>query len=219
MEGSAVIRAADVSPRTPGYVDRVDRPATTHRPATGELADVVAHAVSAIAIQAEAAEAVMRKDPSRAADTLAAIRGSALEALADMRLLVAALRDDGDGSGRTPQPGLDRLATLVAAASDAGQPVELEVSGPPRDLGASVQLAAYRVVQEALAAALEHAPGARTAVSVTWAPAELQVAVTDPGHDGRDLRLLEDRVRVHGGILRAGELPGGGYRVAATFPA
>lgn len=200
----------------------MDRPAATTLPAssaTGDLADVLAHAMSAIAIQAEAAEAVVRKDPSRAADSLAAIRGSALEALADMRLLVAALRDDEDTCGRAPQPGLDRLATLVATASDAGQPVELEVTGPARALGASVQLAAFRVVQEALAAAVEHAPGARTAVKVTWAPAELEVAVTDPGHDGRDLRLLEERVRVHGGILRAGALPGGGYRVAATFPA
>jgi signal transduction histidine kinase len=196
--------------------------ASQHRPAssaTGELADVVAHAMSAIAIQAEAAEAVMRKDPSRAADSLAAIRGSALEALADMRLLVAALCDADDGCSRAPQPGLDRLAALVATARDAGQPVRLEVSGEARPLGASVQLAAFRVVQEALAAAVEHAPGSPTAVTVTWAPRELEVAVTDTGHDGRDLGALEDRVRVHGGTLSAVELPGGGYRVAAAFPA
>ncbi len=195
----------------------------SHKPpassATGDLADVVAHAMSAIAIQAEAAEVVMRKDPSRAADTLAAIRGSALEALADMRLLIAALRDADDGCGRAPQPGLDRLAGLVAAARDAGQPVELELSGDARPLGASVQLASFRVVQEALAAAVEHAPGAPTAVTVAWSARGLEVAVTDAGHDGRDLGALEERVRVHGGTLRAGELPGGGYRVAAAFPA
>ena len=175
--------------------------------------------MSAIAIQAEAAEVVMRKDPTRAADSLAAIRGSALEALADMRLLVAALRDTGDGGGRAPQPGLDRLATLVATARDAGQPVELEVSGEARPLGASVQLAAYRVVQEALAAAVEHAPGHPTTVTVAWGPQSLEVAVTDTGHDGRDLAALRERARVHGADLRSEELPGGGYRVSATFPA
>jgi signal transduction histidine kinase len=200
----------------PGTLGVVERVSTSS--ATGDLADVVAHGLTAIAIQAEAAETVLRRDPERAADSLAAIRGSALEALHDVRLLLAALRDD-DGCGRAPQPSLDRLPGLIAGARDAGQPVELEVRGESRPLGASVQLAAYRVVQEALAGSVEHAPGTPTAVAVTWAPEELEVAVTDAGHDGRDLGALQERVRVHGGTLTAQELPGGGYRVAAVFRA
>jgi signal transduction histidine kinase len=195
------------------------RPLTPPSSAAGDLADVVVHGLSAIAIQAEAAETVLRRDPASAAASLAAIRASALEALADMRLLVAAVRDDEDGCGRAPQPGLDRLPGLVAGAHEAGQPVELVVTGEARPLAASVQLAAYRVVQEALAGSLEHAPGSPTAVTVTWGPGALEVAVTDAGHDGRDLGALQDRARVHGGSLVAEELPGGGYRVAATFPA
>jgi signal transduction histidine kinase len=189
--------------------------------AAGELADVVVHGLSAIAIQAEAAEAVLRSDPSMAADPLATIRVCALEALADMRRLLGALRQsNGDlASARSPQPGLEQLPGLVARCCEAGQPVTLEVTGSPRALPASYQLAAFRVVQEALASAREHAPGSPTAVSVSWTDATLQIEVLDGGAGGRDLTPLQERVLLHGGRLDAEAVPGGGYRIRATFPA
>jgi signal transduction histidine kinase len=195
-------------------------PHTTPRsPAVGELADVVAHGLSAIAIQAEAAEAVLARNPAQAAGALALIRTSALEAVADMRRLLHVLSSEEDGCGRAPQPGLDDLPTLVARACALGQPVTLEVTGTPRPLGTSAQLAVFRVVQEALSAAREHAPGTPTTVAVTWSDAALEVTVADQGVDGRDLELLRERVLLHGGRLEAGVTIADGYRVRATFPA
>src|SRR4051794_1619608 len=113
----------------------VDRPTPSSlpvSPAAGELADVVVHGLSAIAIQAEAAEAVLRSDPSRVAAPLAPIRGSALEALADMRRLLSVLRDEADACGRPPQPGLDQLPSLVSRATAGGQPAILGITGTPR---------------------------------------------------------------------------------------
>lgn len=188
-------------------------------PAAGELADVLVHELSALAVQAEAAEAVLRADPAAAADSLAAVRGSALEALADMRRLLRVLRSAEDPCGRMPQPGLDQLPALVGRAMATGQPVTLKVAGSPRPLGRSFQLAAYRVIHEALVSAREHAPGATTTVNVTWSDADLEVAVCDAGPGGRDLTRLEERVRLHGGRLDAGKTPDGRYRVCATFPA
>jgi signal transduction histidine kinase len=195
------------------------RPAASS--AAGELADVVVHGLSAIAIQAEAAEAVLRSNPSMAADPLATIRVSALEALADMRRLLGALRQSGGdgGCGRFPQPGLEQLPGLVARACEDGQPVTLEVTGSPRALPASYQLAAFRVVQEALCSARVHAPGSPTTVSVTWTDASLQIEVVDGGTGGRDLTPLQERVLLHGGRLDAEAVPEGGYRIRATFPA
>jgi signal transduction histidine kinase len=187
-------------------------------PAAGELADVVAHGLSAIAIQAEAAETVLRSDPAQAAGTLAVIRASALEAVADMRRLLSVLRAEEDGCGRMPQPGLDQLPSLVARACALGQPVTLEVTGTPRPLPASAQLAVFRVVQEALSASREHAPGAPTSVAVAWSAQALEVTVADQGVDGRDLELLRERVLLHGGRLEATATIADGYRVRATFP-
>src|SRR3954453_16497457 len=97
---------------TLGGVDQLPQPSSSVSPAVGELADVVVHGLSAIAIQAEAAEAVLRKDPARAAAPLALIRDPGREALADLRRLLGVLREDDDACGRTPQPGLDQLPSL-----------------------------------------------------------------------------------------------------------
>jgi len=200
-------------------VDTATPPTDLHPTAAGELADVVAHGLGAIAVQAAAAEAILRRDPARAAVPLATVRQSAVEALADVRLLLRVLRDDQDVCGRMPQPGLEQLQALVTRAGHAGQPVTLTLSGIPRPLPASLQLAAFRVIQEALAAAVEHAPGALTRVEVTWSPDFLGVVVADDGDGARDLDRLRERVRLHGGRLEAGPAPAGGYRVEAAFPA
>jgi signal transduction histidine kinase len=200
-------------------VDVTPQPSPPDPAAAGELADVVAHGLGAIAIQAAAAEAILRKDPEKAAVPLATVRESALETLADVRRLLSLLRDEQDLCGRMPQPGLEQLGRLVSRAVDTGQPVTLTVAGTPRPVHASLQLAAFRVVQEALAAACEHAPGMPTAVELTWTPDALGIVVSDGGAGLRDSSRLQDRVRLHGGRLEAGASANGGYRVEAAFPA
>jgi signal transduction histidine kinase len=179
-----------------------------------ELHDVVAHGLSAIAIQAEAAQAALRRDPGSASAALETIRSVAHEALEDMRRLLVMTRQDDDCSGRMPQPGLDQVDALVRRAQAGGQPVALVLEGEPHAIPASLGLAAYRVVQEALANA-----GRRPAtVRIGWGKAALEVVVSDGGAGPRRSAGMRERVRLHGGELRAGPGRRGGYRVAASFP-
>jgi len=193
--------------------------------AAGELADVVVHGLSAIAIQAEAAEAVLRARESERVDPLATIRVCALEALADMRRLLGALRQsNGDAGARSPQPGLEQLPGLVARCCEAGQPVTLEVTGSPRALPASYQLAAYRVVQEALTNAAKHAGASRIDVRLARRGSRLSVEVEDDGagfddpRRGTGLRGLEDRVAALDGRFEVVSEPGEGTTVIAELP-
>lgn len=184
-----------------------------------ELHDVVAHGLSAIAVQAEAAQAALARDPLGAQASLDAIRRSAHEALEDMRRLLAVTRAGADPCSRSPQPRLGQLDALVEQATAAGQPVTLIREGVPRPLGASLELTAYRVVQEALANAVARAPGSPTTVRVAWTDDALELEVADEGGGGRRAAAMRERVRLHGGDLRAGVGRRGGYRVLATLPA
>jgi signal transduction histidine kinase len=193
-----------------------------------ELHDVVAHGVSVIAIQADAAEAALGRDPGLARRPLAAIRASAAEALADMRRLLGVLREDEDGNELAPQPGLAQLHPLLERARDAGVPVVLEQAGEPRELPASLDLSAYRIVQEALTNVRKHAPGASATVRLAWEREALELAVRDAGpgprrngsepHDGHGLVGMRERVKVHGGELRTGRGERGGFEVVARLP-
>jgi signal transduction histidine kinase len=189
-----------------------------------ELHDVVAHGVSVIAVQADAAEAALAVDPARAAPPLRTIRSTARDALTEMHRMLGVLREDGDGSGHGPQPGLAQLGALVERARAAGVLVELTVDGTPRPLSASLDLTAYRIVQEALTNASKHAAGAATTVRVTWGATELELAVRDHGRGrngggaGHGLVGMRERVRIHGGELRAGPAAGGGFEVVAALP-
>jgi signal transduction histidine kinase len=190
-----------------------------------ELHDVVSHSLSVIAIQASAAEAALERDAKLAGPPLAAIRSSAEEALADMRRMLGVLRESGEGADRVPQPGLARLPELVEHARAAGVDVTLEVAGTPRPLPPSVDLSAFRIVQEALTNVRKHASGAPATVRVGWEPSALAVAVRDRGpgtvaggSGGHGLVGMRERVRLHGGELRAGPAPDGGFEVAAVLP-
>jgi signal transduction histidine kinase len=180
-----------------------------------ELHDVVAHGVSVIAVQADAAEAALELDPARAATPLRSIRGSAHDALAEMRRMVGVL---GATNERGPQPGLAQLPGLIQAN------VSLEVVGEPVPVPASLDLTAYRIVQEALTNVRKHAGGAPTTVRLTWGAEVLQVAVHDTGPgpnghgDGHGLVGMRERVRIHSGRLRAGPAAGGGFEVIAELP-
>jgi signal transduction histidine kinase len=189
-----------------------------------ELHDVVAHGVSVIAVQADAAEAALAYEPARAGPPLRTIRDSAQDALGEMRRMLGVLRADDEGSERAPQPGLRELPELLDHARAGGLPVEVELDGDPRPLPTSLDLTAYRIVQEALTNVRKHAPGAPTTVRVAWRAGALELQVRDSGpgpdghEDGHGLVGMRERVRIHGGRLRTGSAAGGGFEVLAELP-
>ena len=192
-----------------------------------ELHDVIGHEVTVIALQADAAAAALAKAPERAAAPVAAIRRSATEALAEMRRVVGMLRA-AEEEDLHPQPGLDDLADLVEQSRAAGAQVDLTLRPPVRATHASVELAAYRLVQEALTNARRHAPGAPVDVRVVGDEAEVVVEVVNPpagaipmprvGGSGFGLVGMRERVRMLGGRLDAGPTARGGYALTARLP-
>jgi signal transduction histidine kinase len=194
-----------------------------------ELHDVVGHEVTVIALQADAAAAALAKAPERAAVPVEAIRRSAAEALAEMRRVVGMLRAAEEEDLR-PQPALSDVAALVEQSRAAGAQVDLTLRPPARPTHASVELAAYRLVQEALTNARRHAPGAPVDVRVVCDGAEVLVEVVNPPSgtipaprrpvDGAGYGLvgMRERVRMLGGRLDAGPTDGGGYALTARLP-
>lgn len=194
-----------------------------------ELHDVVAHHMSVITVQADSAPYRIEDLPDAARDEFGSIAASARESLTEMRRLLAVLRSEDAEGERAPQPGLDRVQQLVEATVRAGVPAELSL---PADLGEvpqAVDLSAYRIVQEALANVVRHAPGAPTRVSVTSGDGHLTVLVVNgPAGErtsplettgtGHGLVGMRERVRLTGGTLDTGPLPDGGFRVAARLP-
>ncbi|WP_037808090.1 sensor histidine kinase [Streptomyces sp. NRRL F-2580] len=199
-----------------------------------ELHDVVAHHMSVITVQADSAPYRLPGMPEAVQEEFAAIAAGARESLGEMRRLLTVLRGDGANGGaegeRAPQPGINRLQQLVEATVRAGQPVELSLAaGAAGAAPPAVDLSAYRIVQEALANVVRHAPGARTRVSVTVDEDEVLVLVVNgPARDavvelessgtGHGLVGMRERVRLTGGTLDTGPLPDGGFRVAARLP-
>ncbi|MBT2468332.1 sensor histidine kinase [Streptomyces sp. ISL-66] len=196
-----------------------------------ELHDVVAHHMSVITVQADSAPYRLPGMAEPVREEFAAIAASARESLGEMRRLLTVLRgDETNGRDLTPQPGLGKLQQLVEATVRAGQPVELSLAaGTAEAAPPAVDLSAYRIVQEALANVVRHAPGAPTRVSVTFDADEVLVLVVNgPARDavvaletsgtGHGLVGMRERVRLTGGTLDTGPLPDGGFRVAARLP-
>nr|WP_250762748.1 sensor histidine kinase [Streptomyces sp. MSC1_001] len=196
-----------------------------------ELHDVVAHHMSVITVQADSAPYRIPELPDAAREEFTSIAASARESLAEMRRLLSVLRSDGSEGERAPQPGLDRVQQLVEATVRAGVPAELRLAADLGDVPQAVDLSAYRIVQEALANVVRHAPGASTRVSVRADGGWLTVLVVngpseEPGSSvergaagtGHGLVGMRERVRLTGGTLDTGPLPDGGFRVAARLP-
>lgn len=202
-----------------------------------ELHDIVAHNVSVIALQSGAALELLEDSPEQVREALLAIEAAAQGTLLEMRSLLGLLRSP-DGMGPTPpepQPGLDDLPALADRVRAAGLPVRLETLGPPRRVAPGQGLSAYRIVQESLTNALRHSvnPGGAV-VSVRFAQGEVRLSVSDDGapHEapdpatvagqghghGHGLVGMRERALLHGGDVRAGPLPGGGYQVDARLP-
>jgi signal transduction histidine kinase len=193
-----------------------------------ELHDVVAHHVSMIAVQAETARLATAGMPEEGRRRLEAIGATARDALGEMRRLLAVLRADAGGDAeRAPQPGLDRLDELLDSARAAGTRCRLTLRGQAVPLPPGVDLAAYRIVQEALTNARRHAPGAAVDVELSYAPDALHLRVRDDGPgpgaggggEGHGLLGMRERAAMAGGSLRAGAADGGGFVVEADLPA
>ena len=184
----------------------------------GELHDVVAHALSAMTVQATAARRLAERDPTSAEFAFATVEATGREALTELRRLLGVLRREDEELGLAPQPSLAHVGSLVRRSRAGGLPVELLVEGEPRPLPAGVDLTAYRLVQEALVRARDAEAG-RAAVILDYGASDLSIEITDDGAPvGRRLLGLRERVAVYGGQLQAGTTGDGGWRVAARLP-
>ena len=184
----------------------------------GELHDVVAHALSAMTVQATAARRMAERDPARAEAAFATVEATGREALTELRRLLGVLRREDEELGLAPQPSLVHVGSLIRRSQAGGLPVELAIEGEPRPLPAGVDLTAYRLVQETLARARDAEAG-HAAVILAYGPSDLRVEIVDDGAPvGRRLLGLRERVAVYGGKVQAGASQGEGWRVAARLP-
>ncbi len=193
-----------------------------------ELHDVLAHQLSAIAVQAGAARLASSADPLAAAHAIGAIEREARAGLTELNKLVRGMQESGAADPGLPQ--LADLPLLVQQATESGLRAELQVAGEPSRLGAEVELAGYRVVQESLTNTIRYAPGAATTVRVAYRADGIMVDVLDDGPGplttavpaaqggGTGLAGLSERTRLLGGHLEAGGRPGGGFAVRAFLP-
>jgi signal transduction histidine kinase len=193
-----------------------------------ELHDVVAHSISVMVVQAGAAEQVLA-GPPEAEQALRAIRETGKSALLETRRLVGILRTDAEGLALAPQPGLAALDGLIDDMRAAGLEIEREIHGPPRRLPAGPDLAAYRIVQEALTNTLRHAGPTRVRLELRYRPETLELQVADEGpaaplaspaspNGGHGLIGMRERAALYGGHARAGHGGAGGWVVRATLP-
>ncbi|MEU3187846.1 sensor histidine kinase [Streptomyces sp. NPDC006923] len=196
-----------------------------------ELHDVVAHHMSVISIQAQAAPHLVENPSDELRENLAGIRQNAVEALTELRTVLGVLRSEDARSAdarHDPQPTLGRLDELVGNVRGAGLAVTTRTTGRPRPLPPGVELSAFRIVQEALSNALRHAPGAEVRVEIGYRPAGVTVRVTNTAPDraappspgiGHGLLGMRERTAMLGGELATGATPDGGYEVTAMLPA
>ena len=193
-----------------------------------ELHDVVAHHMSLIAVQAETAPYRLADLPESVRAEFGSLSAAAREALSDMRRLLGVLRHD-EPAGLSPQPQLSDLPLLVDAARRAGVAVELSVPAALEPVPAGVGVCAYRIVQESLSNASQHAPGSAVTVSLGQDSGSVQLRVAngpggtaDPGEPdrapGQGLTGMRERVALLGGSLSAGRAPDGGFVVSAVLP-
>ena len=189
-----------------------------------ELHDVIAHHMSLINVQAGVALHLGDDLPRSTRDSLATIKTSSKEALVEMRAIIDVLRGVDDAGPRQPAPGLARLTDLTARVQEAGVDVVTEVDGVPATLSSTVDLAAYRIAQEALTNVVRHARARRVVVTLHYAPQHLDISIVDDGVGsdtglaGRGLTGMRERAVSLHGQFAAGNLPTRGYRVSARLP-
>lgn len=193
-----------------------------------ELHDVVAHHVSVMGIQAGAARRVLKQQPEKANDMLSQIESSSRSAVVELQRLLGFLRQQNQVDDIAPQPGFKQIEGLLEQIRAAGLPVELKIAGQIMPLPTSIDLAVYRIVQEALTNTLKHAGPASAKVNIQYTENGITVEIEDNGNSavtgpesenkGRGLIGMRERVSLHGGEFQAGRLPQGGFLVRATLP-
>jgi signal transduction histidine kinase len=194
-----------------------------------ELHDVVAHAMSVIAVQSGVGNHVIKTQPAEAQKALAAIETTSRSVLIEMRRLLEVLRQDDESDvDLVPAPGLRDVPALISRVADGGVTTGLRITGAPREVPPGVDLSAYRIVQEALTNAIKHG-GPRANVTLCYTDQDVSVEVTNdetPGSErgqyvvipGHGLIGMRERVAVCDGEFSAQPTPGGGFRVAARLP-
>jgi signal transduction histidine kinase len=190
-----------------------------------ELHDVLAHNISLINVQAGVALHLMDNRPEQARTALSAIKQASNEALGELRSVLEILREGHEDPPRSPTSGLAQLDDLVAKTEGAGLRVSTRVEGTPRPLPPRVDLAAFRIVQEALTNATRHAGDAHATIRIGYGERDLTVQIDDDGRGtssapggGQGIPGMRERATALGGDLEAGPRPGGGFRVRAMFP-
>jgi signal transduction histidine kinase len=192
-----------------------------------ELHDVIGHSISVMGVQAGAVRSVLHEDQVREREALLGVERTGRQAVVEMRRLIGLLRTAGDVFDG-PVPSLVRVEQLVADLRDVGLVADLRVHGDLHGLSPGVDLAGYRIVQEALTNVLKHAPGATVEAIVCCSERELVIEVTDDGigrsplsaggGSGHGLLGMRERVALYGGDLVAGPRPSGGFGVHARIP-
>lgn len=194
-----------------------------------DLHDIVGHTLNLIVVQAGAAQAVFKSRPDQALESLEAIETISRQSLSDMERMLGILRpSDGDGDSYGVHSSLEEVDRLAKQFTEAGLPVKVNVKGAPRKLPPSLDLSAYRIVQEALTNTLKHAGTAKAAVAISYLEDKIEVDIIDDGNSsgetesgsigGRGLIGMKERVALFGGTLEVGPAADGGFRVHASLP-
>jgi signal transduction histidine kinase len=191
-----------------------------------ELHDIVSHSISVITIQTQAVRKRLGPEHAAEIDDLRGIEGTARQAMAEMRRLLGVLRSEDDPPALAPQPGLDQLPRLIAETRSAGVQVELRITGDPVPLSPGVDLAAYRVLQEALTNVRKHADGGHATVDVRYGDNGLALLVANqtahadasPESAGHGLIGMRERIALYGGTLQVTHQPSGSFSLHATLP-
>lgn len=199
-----------------------------------ELHDVLAHSLSMINVQSSVALELLDQQPERAGPALAAIKDASRQAISDVHALVTALRTDG-GEPTAPTQGIADLDALLGPARATGLTVTTTVHGEPRPLPAVIDVAAARIVQESLTNVVRHSTATTAVVTVEYGPAQVIVGIDNDGHSrspslrsppplnsspsgGSGIPGMRERAKALGGDFTAQRIPGGGFRVRASFP-
>jgi signal transduction histidine kinase len=158
-------------------------------------------------------------------DALQGVERTGRAALAEMRRLLGAMRDEGQDAELAPQPGLDSLESLLEEVGRAGLPVRLHREGEPSPLPRAIDLSAYRIIQEGLTNALKHAQASQADVTLRYGPDELELEIRDDGRGASDtdglghgLVGVRERVKIYGGEMSSGPANGGGFVLRTRLP-
>ncbi len=193
-----------------------------------ELHDILAHRISSINVQAGVGARLLDRDPEQARKALIAISGASREALQELRATLGVLRQVDEPEPRAPSPGLAQLDGVIADTAASGVHVTLDIEGEPRELPSGVDLAAYRIAEEALTNIIRHARAATARIAITFGPAAVEIVIEDDGvgivagehagPSGNGLLGMRERAATLGGELEAGPRTAGGFRVRARLP-